>query len=349
LKNKVVKIGIVDDSPTFIKLVSAAFRSHNQFEVIWSAQDAADARKFLAVSKPDVLTLDVAMPGENGLELLTDLMQTSPLPIIMVSSLTSQGAEISLEALKTGALGCVLKPRGKEELGKFHADLRDLATAAVGSRVSVSKEYQRRAKLQNVAGKQVKIIGIAASTGGIRSLEYLAKSLPIDGPPILITQHLQPEFIEKLAARMNSDHDFDVSVATNGERLQSGTIRFAPPGYHLGVKNNGDAINAYFESALPEEIIKPAADNMFLSIAEQIGGEGVGIVLSGMGKDGGKGLLELRKKGGLCVGESEATCTVYGMPKYAKSIGAVEFEKPAHELGNFVSESVGYKRRGTRI
>lgn len=346
MSNKKIKIGVVDDSPTFIKLVSAAFNSHDQFDVIWCAQDALDARKMIAEAQPDVLTLDVAMPGENGLELLTDLMHTNPFPIIMVSSLTGKGAEISLEALKLGALGCVLKPRGKEELSKFHSDLRDLAGAAIGSLVSASKEFRRRDRLRSVAGKQVKLIGVAASTGGIKSLDYLAKSLPLNGPPILITQHLQPEFIKKLAARMNSDHDFNVAVAANGERLEPGTIRFAPPGYHLGVKRNGDAIKAHYEQASSDEIIKPAADNMFLSIAEQIGGEGVGIILSGMGKDGGKGLLELRKRGGLCVGESEATCTVYGMPKYAKSIGAVEFEKPAHELGNFVSETVGFTRRG---
>lgn len=313
--------------------------------MLWSAQDAADARKMLSTQKPDVLTLDVAMPGENGLELLTDLMQTNPLPVIMISSLTSNGAEISLEALKVGALGCVLKPRGKEELAKFHEDIRALARAAVGSRVSAKQEYRRRRNIRNVTGRPTRVIGVASSTGGIKSLEYLAKSLPIDGPPILITQHLQPEFIEKLAMRMNADHDFHVAVAKNGERLESGTIRFAPPGFHLGIKKSGEEIKAQFEPAQPEEIIKPAADNMFSSIASQVGNEGVGIVLSGMGKDGGKGLLELRKQGGLCIGESQSTCTVYGMPKYAKSIGAVEFEKPAHELGNFVADEVGFKRR----
>lgn len=343
-----IDIGIVDDSPTFVGLISAAFKSDRQFNVVGQSNNADEARRMLAAAKPDLLTLDVNLPGENGLDLLLGVMKSNPLPIIMVSSLISSNHEIWKEAEARGAFGYVAKPKNKDGLGEFHAQLRETALVAAKQFHMANSKFVRRRMVRKRPSKIVDIIGIAASTGGLQSLDFILKSVPLDGPPIVITQHLQPTFLEKWSCRLNQEHDLDIRLAQDGEILRNGTVRIAPPHNHLEIEKSALGLRTRLVPGRATDIILPAADNMFHSIAANVGDRSIGIVLSGMGKDGAKGALEMRRNGAVCLGEAKETCTVYGMPMQAMRAGAIDAELPIQLIGNHVSEILGYFRAEPR-
>lgn len=340
-----ITVGVIDDSPSIRRLMKRALQADGDITVVGEAEDSVMGRAMLISQRPQVLTLDVTLPGENGIQFLQRLMSESPIPTIMVSSLTSQGANETIEALSSGAVGCLQKPQCKADVQSFEATLRMMVRNASTYKVQQTRSFTRRQmKYSREKAKRVELIAISASTGGIKSTGLFLTSLPPDSPPIVITQHMQPAFLAQLANRMNDEHPFDVALGREGEILSKGMVRIAPPGHHMLVDRTALRIMTRLVEADKSEPIVPAADPMLLSIAENIGGNVIAAVLSGMGKDGAKGMQALKKLGAQCIGESPETCVVYGMSKAAKNLGAIDDELPIHELGNHAAALMGYFR-----
>lgn len=340
-----ITVGVIDDSPSIRRLMTRALQADGDITVVGEAPDTVLGRAMLISAKPQVLTLDITLPGESGLDFLQRLMSDTPLPTIMVSSLTSQGADETIKALANGAVGCLQKPQCKADVSSFEATLRMMVRNASNFKVQQTRSFNRREmKYPRENSKRIELIAISASTGGIKSTGFFLTSLPPNSPPIVITQHMQPAFLAQLANRMNDEHPFDVALGREGEVLSKGMVRIAPPGHHMLLDRSSLRIVTRLEKADKSEPIVPAADPMLMSIAENIGGNVIAAVLSGMGKDGAKGMKALKKLGAQCIGESPETCVVYGMSKAAKNLGGIDKELPIHELGNHAAALMGYSR-----
>jgi two-component system, chemotaxis family, protein-glutamate methylesterase/glutaminase len=309
-------------------------RSDPDIDVVGFARDGAEAVRMTSDLKPDVVTLDVEMPRMDGLEALASIMTVAPTPVIMVSTLTSQGAQATLEALDRGAVDFVCKPRSgsllairevrEELLGK----VRSAKDAALGRRL------RRGIPAAAPVRASDRVILIASSTGGPKALTCLFETLPRDlAVPVLIVQHMPPGFTEGLAKRLDRMGNLSCREAHERDRVTPGLALMAPGGRHMSVTASGEI---ELSDGPPVHGVRPAADILFGSAAKAFGTRCVAAVLTGMGKDGAEGALEIRNAGGHVYGESEQTCTVYGMPRAAKLNGATEAEFPIHEIGHAI-------------
>lgn len=319
-----VKVLIVDDSATMRSLIAATLRQDPEIEVLGFANDPLEAREAIKRLNPDVITLDVEMPRMNGLEFLEKIMRLRPTPVVMVSTLTQAGAETTLAALELGAVDCVGKPSGGATAAEAFADLAQKVKMAARSNVrpfaGPAKPHDGHADYKAAAEC---ILAIGSSTGGVEALMTILSAFPKNCPPTVITQHMPAAFTKSFAARLDRVCDAHVEEATDGARLAPGRIYLAPGGeHHLEVASKtapicrlrqGDTVNGH----------RPSVDVLFESVAA-LGRPSVGVILTGMGRDGAKGLLAMRQKGARTLGQDEASCVVYGMPKAAFEIGAVE-------------------------
>lgn len=333
-----IKVLVVDDSPTMRALISARLRRDPGIEVVGGAGDPLEAREMIKALSPDVLTLDVEMPRMNGIEFLEKLMRLRPMPVIMVSTLTQEGAEATLQALELGAFDCVAKPAAAEMAGAFH-DLADKVRAAAAGRVRATVARTPGAQAPANFRSNGRTLAIGASTGGVEALITLLSGLPENCPPTVVTQHMPATFTKSFAARLDRLCAARVSEAQDGDPLQSGRIYIAPGGArHMEVTGSGTHIVRLRDSDLVNGH-RPSVDVLFNSVAQICGARAVGVILTGMGKDGAKGLLAMREAGARTLGQDEATCVVYGMPKAAHEIGAVERQAPLGELSKLVLEA----------
>lgn len=330
-----IKVLIVDDSAFVRQVLTDMLAKEPGIQVVGAVPNPIIAREMIKSLNPDVLTLDVEMPRMDGLSFLEKIMTLRPMPVVMISSLTQQGAEAAVRALELGAFDFVAKPsiglidglNGlKEEI------VLKIKAAAVARIRPLSEERPVRIASGVTFRSSEKIIAIGASTGGVEALQELLSAFPADCPAIVIAQHMPPMFTASFAARLNQCCAVTVSQAVDGERVLPGHAYIAPGGLHLQLARNGANYVCSVNEEPPVSGHRPSVDVLFRSVARFAGANAVGVILTGMGKDGAAGLLEMRKAGASTIGQDEATCVVYGMPKAAHDIGATEAEYPLHKI-----------------
>lgn len=324
------RVVIVDDSPTMRAIIRVALERRADLEVVGEAGDPLEARTCIRETRPDVITLDVEMPNMNGLEFLDRLMRLHPLPVVMVSTLTQAGAEASLSALELGAVDCVGKPTGADD-GSFDT-LAQVVVQAAGARVSPrvpapaptpEPKYQPGDRM----------VAVGASTGGVEALMTVLGGFPQQCPPTVVTQHMPANFTTSFAGRLDRNCAPRVAEAQDGDILRPGHIYLAPGGArHLTVHRRAGQLVARLVEGDLVSGHRPSVDALFNSVANAAGPDSIGVILTGMGSDGAAGLLAIRQAGGITIGQDEATSVIFGMPRIAAEIGAVERQLPLHRI-----------------
>lgn len=339
-----VKVLIVDDSALVRDILEKGLSSDPSIEVVGKAIDVYSARDKIVYKNPDVITLDVEMPGMNGVEFLKRLMPQYPLPVVMVSSLTEKNARITLEALEAGAIDFVLKPSARDKEGLKEMLLELLKKIKVAARTDVSNWKKDDFNIEKVKSSDIpnrmreNVIAIGASAGGTIATKKVISSLPKNTPGILIVQHMPAGFTTMYAKSLNDISDVNVKEAENGDRIEMGRVLVAPGNKHMSIKAKG----AYYIVKITDgEKInghRPSVDILFNSMAEQVGRNGLGVLLTGMGRDGADGLLKMRMAGAKTLAQDKASSVVFGMPGEAYKIGAcdklVDINRMAMEIIN---------------
>ena len=322
------RVLIVDDSPTMQMVLTQILAQDPQLEVVGTALDPHQARAAIKELDPDVITLDVEMPNMNGLDFLERLMRLRPMPVVMVSSLTLRGAETSLRALELGAFECVGKPALNDP--QAAEDLCGVIRVAARRKQNMRPPAAAApAPLRKVAltcdPAEDRLIAIGASTGGVEALISVLDAFPERCPPTVITQHMPALFTKPFAARLDRLCAPRVQEAWHGAPVEPGTIYVAPGGKaHLTVRGKPGALRCHLVESELVNGHRPSVDVLFSSVAAATGAHSAGIILTGMGQDGARGLLAMRQSGAITLGQSEDSCVVYGMPKVAFTIGAVQ-------------------------
>jgi two-component system chemotaxis response regulator CheB len=341
------RVLVVDDSPTMRGLITAVLRSDPDVDVIGQAGDAMEAREAIKQLNPDVVTLDIEMPNMNGLEFLEKIMRLRPMPVIMVSTLTHRGTNATLAALEIGAFDCVSKPQ-PGDMRPF-GDLAEKVKAAARSQRRQVMAPQPLTPPPSVADYRVgrKVVAIGSSTGGVEALIAVLQKFPANCPPTVITQHMPSTFTKSFAERLNRLCAPVVQEATDGARLEIGKIYLAPGGErHLQVVNASAPCCRLLERE-PVNGHRPSVDVLFDSVAELAGRNAVGVILTGMGRDGAAGLLKMRHAGARTLGQNEKTSVVYGMPRVAFELGAVEQQLPLNAIGEEILKMTAARKEGT--
>ena len=352
-----IKVLIVDDSALMRALLTEIINGAPDLEVVGAAPDPIAAREMIKTLNPNVLTLDVEMPRMNGLEFLDRLMRLRPMPVSMISSFTAAGSEVTLKALELGAVDYLAKPRAENisMLQGYAEDIRDKIRAASGARLkSTSRVAVPPAPTLALAKGSFssrllaeKVIAIGASTGGTEAIKEVLSSLPGEMPPIVMVQHMPESFTPSFAQRLNSLSKLTVIEAQGGERLQPGMAYLAPGHSHMRVRKSGGGLVLELSQEEPVNRHRPAADVLFRSVAEYVGQNALGVILTGMGKDGAQGLLAMRQAGAWNIGQDQASCVVYGMPREAAEVGALdEVATLADIAGSIVAKLRSLDRRG---
>ena len=328
--NTPVRVLVVDDSATMRALIRAALGRRSDLTVVGEAGDPLEAREAIRALNPDVITLDVEMPNMNGLEFLQRLMRLKPMPVVMVSTLTHRGAEATLAALELGAVDCVGKPTGPND-DSFER-LADTVAAAARARPMAPQARSLSVPAQSYSPGD-RIVALGASTGGVEALLTVLSGFPANCPPTVITQHMPPNFTASFAARLDRVCAPTVTEASEGAELRPGHVYIAPGGLrHLEVRRLGDRLSCRLSEGDPVTGHRPSVDVLFRSVASAVGARAVGALLTGMGRDGAQGLLEMRQAGAATIGQDENTCVVFGMPRAAAEIGAVERQLPLNRI-----------------
>ncbi|SFP72162.1 protein-glutamate methylesterase/protein-glutamine glutaminase [Sphingomonas rubra] len=331
-----VRTLIVDDSPAMTAMIRRKLAAEPGIEVIGTAADAHEARAQIKALDPDVVTLDIEMPGINGLDFLERLMRLRPTPVVMLSTLTSQGAEASIAALELGAFDCFDKARLNRPLGSTSApSLADLLRAAARSRphAPAARAAAPARPTSAYAPHRDRMIAIGASTGGVEALIALLMEFPANCPPTVIVQHMPESFTPSFAARLHRLCQPTVEEARPGAVLEVGKIYLAPGGgRHLEI--GGTDARRYCRLVEDAKVNghRPSVDRLFHSVAKIAGANAVGAILAGMGNDGAAGLKAMRATGSITFGQDEATSVVYGMPAVAYQIGAVAEQLPLRRI-----------------
>lgn len=333
------RVLIVDDSALIREILSSVLQRDKDLDVVGTAADPLVARQMIKDLNPDVITLDVEMPRMDGLAFLEKVMTLRPMPVIMVSSLTQKGTMTTLRALELGAVDFVAKPKGDLRTGLERLADELIPKIKAAARIKVRAGSQQSSAPSKpvipprtgYASKKM-AIALGASTGGVIALRTVLCSFPADGPPVLITQHMPPKYTSSLAERLNQVCPATVVEARNGQPAQPGHIYIAPGGKHLELKRGRDGyLCKVYEAPLVSGHC-PSVDVLFSSFAEHAGNQAVGAILTGMGRDGAVGLLQMRRAGAMTFGQSEASCVVYGMPRAAFEIGAVTSELTLNQI-----------------
>lgn len=321
-----VRTLIVDDSPSIRAALTRILSADPEIEVVGQAPEPNAAREMIKALEPDVITLDVEMPGMDGLSFLERIMRLRPMPVVMCSTLTARGAAVTIEALRLGAVDCIAKPSGNaEDLARDGALLRATVKAAARSSVRASASRPVPAGTPANASLGDAVIAIGSSTGGVEALFSLLPALPANCPPVLIVQHMPGAFTGSFAERLDRECRVSVKEARDGSPLVRGTAYIAPGGEtHMELVGSSAGSIRLSRGDLHSGH-RPSVDILFHSVARRRP-DAIGVILTGMGADGADGLLAMRRAGARTFGQSKASCVVYGMPRAAAELGAVERE-----------------------
>lgn len=350
-----IKVLIVDDSALVRQMLTEILDTAPGIEVVGAAQDPYIAREKIKQLKPDVLTLDVEMPNMDGVTFLRNLMRLHPMPVVMISSLTEKGADITLEALELGAIDFVEKPKIDVQTGleDYSAEIIAKVKTAAQARVGVLSETApgimdvkpklgadaviRKRGSSKPFKTTDKIIAIGASTGGTEAIKDVITKLPPDAPGVVISQHIPEAFSGPFAKRVDGISAMTVCEASDGQQILPGHVYIAPGSHHLIVERNGAQYICRLNDGPPVNRHKPSVDVMFRSVAQNVGPNAIGVILTGMGDDGARGLLEMKESGAPTIIQDENTSVVWGMPGAAAKLNAGDCELP---LGHIASKLV---------
>ena len=336
-----IRVLVVDDSPVFCKFMQQELDALQGIEIVGVAHNAEDAREKLLSLSPDVMTLDVEMPGMSGIDFLKRCLPERPIPVIVISSSETTNA---FDAMSAGAIEFVRKPTGgtKPELNKFIVRVATIIRYARIVNLQPKKVTQRvvetAAPPLSIVGEPRKdiVIAIGASTGGTDALVEVVKNFPSDMPPVIITQHMPPTFTKMFAERIDRISAMSAKEAENGDRLKQGQIIVAAGGFQMRLEKD---YRGYYISSMPGEKVSghcPSVDVLFESVAQTAGANAIGAILTGMGADGAEGLLKMRNAGAYTIGQDEETCVVYGMPCVAFKKGAVITQLPLQKIAEHI-------------
>lgn len=330
-----IRVLIVDDSPTIRHILASLLANAPDMEVVGEAPEPAIARQMIKDLNPDVITLDVEMPNMNGLEFLERIMRLRPMPVVMVSTLTQKGTEVTLAALELGAVDYFPKPT--ENVAALLESGGDELVAKVRAAAKARVRPLRKVEAVPVVGPDFdpgdSIVAVGSSTGGVEALLRLLSVFPANCPPTVITQHMPPHFTTSFAARLSRLCQPEVKEAADGDVLRPGHVYLAPGGVaHLEVTGRG-ALRCRLNPAPAVSGHRPSVDVLFRSVAAACGPRGIGVILTGMGSDGAAGLLEMHKAGAATIGQDENSSLIYGMPKAAFERGAVDVQLPLDQIG----------------
>jgi two-component system, chemotaxis family, protein-glutamate methylesterase/glutaminase len=344
---KRIRVLVVDDSAVVRRVFSDELSRENDIEVIGTAPDPYVARDLIVNLKPDVVTLDIEMPRMDGLTFLRKLMKYFPLPVIIVSSLTREGGALALEAMDIGALDVISKPGEAYSVGDMSIQLAEKIRAA--ARVDMAQRArlaaaERRSEQQVLVPKRSltqstnKIIAIAASTGGTEAIKAVLTRFPPTIPGILIVQHMPANFTTSFAKRLDSLCQIRVKEAEDGDTLMPGTALLAPGNFHMVMRRSGARYYVNIKAGPLVSHQRPAADVLFNSVAAYGGSNVVGVILTGMGKDGAQGMLKMKEAGARTIAQDEKSCVVFGMPKEAIKTGGVDKVVPLDRISQTVMD-----------
>ena len=319
-----ITVMCVDDSALMRQLMTEIINSHPDMEMVASAPDPLVARDLIKQYNPQVLTLDVEMPRMDGLDFLEKLMRLRPMPVVMVSSLTGKGSEVTLRALELGAVDFVTKPQLgiREGMLAYSQMIADKIRAAARAKLHVRASTPMPVTLK--AGPLLsseKLIAIGSSTGGTEAIRHVLQPLPATSPALLITQHMPPGFTRSFAERLNKLCQITVKEAEDGERILPGHAYIAPGAMHMELGRSGANYVVKLNDGPPVNRHKPSVDVLFRSVAAHAGRNAVGVILTGMGNDGAAGMLEMHRAGAWTIAQDEASCVVFGMPREAIAMG----------------------------
>ncbi len=351
-----IRVLVVDDSRLVREILVDIIDSHADMRVVGVAEDPYQARALIDELKPDVLTLDVEMPHMSGLQFLEKLMRARPMPVVMISAHTQDGSAITLQALELGAVDFVPKPRLNDRLGDDYRDtVAEKIRAACMARVQPARPSAAYASATRAPAKVARgaqgdrcdrVIAVGASTGGTEALRALLTQFPADAPAVLVAQHMPEYFTRLFAERLNGLCQIRVQEAENNQPVRPGHAYIAPGGQHLRVHRSGE--QGHFTLRLsaddPVNLHRPSVDVLFDSAASALGSRAVGVILTGMGKDGAAGLLRMKRAGAYTLAQDEASSVVFGMPREAIALGAVDEVASIHSMAERVLEAVRARR-----
>ena len=336
-----IRVLIVDDSALVRQILAQGLAMDPGLEVVGAAVDPYSARDLIVKCQPDVMTLDVEMPRMDGLEFLRKLMPQYPLPVVMVSSLTQTGKQITLDCLEAGAVDFVAKPTSNMAQG-LSAMLSELRTKVkIASTVNVSHWKNRRDQLPGrglarpvkaLAESTDKVVAIGASTGGTEAIKSVITGFPGNMPGVVIVQHMPAGFTKMFSDRLNQLCAMEVKEAETGDRIMTGRVLVAPGGKHMRVRRSGGIYQVTCDDGELVSGHRPSVDVLMHSVAEQVGANAIGIMLTGMGADGAAGMLTMRQAGARTLAQDEATSVVFGMPKVAYEKGGAERLVPLPDI-----------------
>ncbi len=340
-----IRLLIVDDSALIRQMLTQIFNSSDDIEVVGSAVDPIVARDKIKKLNPDVLTLDIEMPRMDGLTFLRNLMRLRPMPVVMISTLTEAGAAVTLEALEAGAVDFVAKPKVdvSNSLKEYAEDIIAKVKMAAKARVhTIDRKTKEKSPLvpRSLQSSQAqthfkttdKIIAIGSSTGGTEAIKNVVRDLPLNTPPIVISQHLPVAFSKSFSKHVNESTEMTVCLAKDGQQILPGNIYIAPGDRHLLVMRNGARYVCKLDDSPPVNRHKPSVEVMFKSVVQNVGSNAIGVMLTGMGADGSQTMKEMKAAGSVNIVQDEATSVVWGMPGEAYNLGAADYVVPLDKI-----------------
>lgn len=341
---KKIKVLVVDDSAVVRRILSLELSKEKDMEVIGAAPDPYVARDMIVTLSPDIITLDLEMPRMDGLTFLRKLMIYHPLPVVIVSSLTRTSAELGLEALSIGAVDVVSKPAEAYSVGDMIDQLKDKIRGAARIRISDLKAKMQSAHLAKANNSKPgslslsvttdKIIAIGASTGGTEAIKNVLIKMPPNSPGIIIVQHMPAGFTSQFAKRLDNLCSIHVKEAENGDSVVNGKALIAPGNFHMALSRSGAMYRVNIKDGPMVNHQRPAVDILFESVAAQAGKNAVGVILTGMGADGARGMLAMKNAGARTIAQDEDSCVVFGMPKEAIKLGGVTKIAPLERIAS---------------
>jgi two-component system chemotaxis response regulator CheB len=343
--NRKIRVLIVDDSAIVRKILSDALSAEEDIEVVGTAPDPFVARDKILALSPDVLTLDIEMPRMDGLSFLKKLMRYRPTPVIMISSLAQSSCSVVLDAMSHGAVEVLAKPGGPYSVGELRLVLANKVRAAAKSRLAPRREETAATDVKVKPSKALRksaasVIAIGASTGGTEAIRVILEEMPEDSPPILIVQHIPPVFSAAFAARLNRLCKVQVKEASDGDEVLAGQALVAPGDHHMLLRRRGASYRIELKNGPRICYQRPSVDVLFQSVAEVSEAGALGVILTGMGSDGAQGLLQMKRAGARTIAQDEESCVVYGMPREAVALHAVDQIMPLSKIASAICSAV---------